>query len=109
VTSSKRTKPKKLKPLYTRQPWQVRHQPETSEIEACNEETGQWEIIADIHGARHVPLAECIIAVVNAYALTSEQFEEAIHALELCLESAGLSWEAEQASEIVVKKARKEN
>lgn len=48
-------------------PWDVQHHPYHSEIEAYNEITGVWEIIAEIKGLNHVAVAEFIAALANGH------------------------------------------
>jgi hypothetical protein len=98
----------KKKPLYSITPWACVHHPDRSEIKAHVEYTGQQEVIAVISKAKGVDaeaVAEFITWLVNEHENNQNQMREAIAALELCLESDGLSWAAEQAADVTIRRA----
>jgi hypothetical protein len=108
---SKQSMPKK-RSLYNVTPWICVHHTDRSEIKAHVEYTGQQEVIAIIAKAKGInaeALAEFITRLINEHENNQNQMREAIAALELCLESDGLSWEAEQAADVIIRRAAQKN
>ncbi len=104
--------PKRIKALsrtYDLQQLNVRHHEKHSVVEVFSKKNNRWDAIAEIKGADHRTFAEFIVFKIQTQSQTSTHLEEAINALQLCLESNELSWEAEQEAEAILKKTRGTN
>ncbi len=99
---------KSVRDTATPTPWSCNHHKDGSDIEAYCEATGDWEIVAQTRAAPYVNAkanASYIAHAVNDYERMIATIYELVGALELCLESEDLSWEAEQEAEIVCARA----
>ena len=102
VKPPQQSKPEKKPSLfYQTEEWRVQYRNGYSEIEI------QGASVAQVTGNHHVDIAEFIATSVNTHNQKIDQYAEAIKALEICLESKGLSWEAEQAADIAVRRSEK--
>lgn len=97
---------KALGQIYNLEYWSVRHCERHSEIELISRKNDKWEMIAEIKGPHHKALAVHILSSIKAHTRFSDQLEEAINAVKLCLDGEDLSWEAEQACEVILRKSR---
>jgi len=91
--------------FYTVHPWQCRHLKDRSEITAYVEASGEWETILTVHptsGASAEVVAAYVAALVNEHQSKADLLQEAMKALELCLEEAQLTFTSEQAADRVV-------
>jgi hypothetical protein len=97
----------KQKRLHDLRAWEVSYQSDHSDITAHVEFSGKLEVIARTEGVNHKAIAEFIVAIINAHNRRPNLLEEAIRALELCVLGDKLTWEAEQAADIVIARAKK--
>lgn len=91
--------------FYTAHPWQCRHHQDRSEIAAYVEASGEWETILTIHptsGASAEVLANYVAAIVHEHQAKADLLQEAMTALELCLEEDRLTFTSEQAADRIV-------
>lgn len=94
---------------YTMPPWSCRDGEGGIEIEAYNEETGDWVVIAKTVPAPGIdpkPNADFLLRAVNNYDRDRQVIAELISALEMCIGCDKLSWEAEQEASIVLARAK---
>jgi hypothetical protein len=110
----KTTKPKNTtrqpKCLYSAHPWKCRYHKDRSEILAYVEASGAWETVADIRptaGASAETMALFICDIINDNQKSKTLLQEAMEALELCLEEEGLTFSSEQAADSVVTRIKK--
>lgn len=99
----------KTKPLYAVAPWSYRHYPDRCEIEAYVEASGDWETIVEIRQTAFIDAevtATFIVHVVNDRERMQNLINEMAAALELCIESKGLTWAAEQAVDVCLSRAK---
>lgn len=90
-------------------PWHCQHHEGVSVIEAYSVRDGKRHMVAETFGAPGVNAevtANMIIAAVNEREKIKEIIDEMLSALELCLGSRGLSWEAEQQVDSASLKAK---
>jgi hypothetical protein len=95
--------------LHGMYPWDIQHHPGHSEIELYSELSGEWEVPIVVSGLNHVAIAEFIISAANQRNLTPNLLNEAIAALELCLEDTNLSLKPAKAAASVVLRAESRN
>jgi hypothetical protein len=91
--------------FYTAHPWQCRHHQDRSEVTAYVEASGEWETVLTIHptsGASAEVLANYVAAIVHEHQAKADLLQEAMTALELCLEEDRLTFKSEQAADRVV-------
>jgi hypothetical protein len=96
------TQPRKF---YTAHPWQCRHLEDRSKITAYVEASGEWETILTVHptsGASAEVVAAYIAAIINEHQSKADLLQEAMTALELCLEEDRLTFTSEQEADRVV-------
>lgn len=89
--------------------WFCNHQPDASDIVALSEKDKRPQIVARAFSTPHKSAhfhAELIVSAVNNQEQMKEIINEMIGVLEMCLESGGLTWKAEQEAEFVSNKAR---
>jgi hypothetical protein len=94
-----------LKCLYALQPWRCVHYPNSSEIEAYAEASGQFEVVAFIprtSGAAAETTANFICQVINDHAQNKNLLRDAMEAFELVLEDNGLTFASEQAIDAII-------
>jgi hypothetical protein len=97
------------RPLYAILPWACQHYPDHSEVKAYVPASGIWETVADVRrtaGASAETMADYLMYVVNNHEKMREMMGDMIAALELCLQTEGLTWEAEREAEITVRRAK---
>src|SRR5262249_29441068 len=100
--------PEKEKLSCVETPWNAVHKNNISTIEAYIEEISDWQPVAEVKQTASIdaaPNADFIVRAVNSYEDNRSLIRSMIAALELCLESKGLSWEAEQEAEIIIARA----
>jgi hypothetical protein len=93
---------------YLMLPWTCKHYPDRSEIEAYLPGR-DWETIVEIPANPGIDaelVAEFIARTVNGTQKTRDLFSQVADALELCLASGNLTWEAEQEANIVLKRIK---
>lgn len=95
---------KLLHRLYDLRIRNVKYEAKSSEIQVFNLATRDWETIIETKGARHAAVAEYIAFEIELYHELLDHIEEALNAFKLCLDCSHLSWEAEQASELIAQK-----
>ncbi len=98
----------KPKGLYFLHPWNAVHRRDCSLIEAYVEGLGDWQTVAEVRPTGHIDVEETanfIVRAVNDYQLNNEFIDELVAALELCLESKGLTWEAEHEADVLIRRA----
>jgi hypothetical protein len=103
---SKRSLPKSY---YTAQPWQCQHAKDSSAITAYVEASGTWETVATIHttsGNGAETLATFICNLINDTQKNKSLLQEAMDALQLCLEEDRLTFSSEQAVDHAVARIR---
>jgi hypothetical protein len=91
--------------FYTAHPWQCLHHQDHSEITAYIEASGEWETILTVHptsGASAEIVAVYVAAIMNEHQGKADLLQEAMTALELCLEEDRLTFTSEQAADRVV-------
>jgi len=91
--------------FYAAHPWQCRHREDRSDITAYVEASGEWETVLSVHptsGASAEALATYVAAIMNEHQGKADLLQEAMEALELCLEEAQLTFTSEQAADRVV-------
>lgn len=91
--------------FYTAHPWQCHHHQDRSEITAYVEASGEWETVLTIHptsGTSAEVLANYVAAIVQEHQAKADLLQEAMTALELCLEEDRLTFTSEQAADRVV-------
>ena len=105
----KTIKPKKptikSREFYSLHPWQCRHHKDNSEIVAYVEASGEWETILTVHptsGASAEVVAAYVAAIINEHQSRIDLLQEAMTALELCLEEDSLTFSSEQAADHAV-------
>jgi hypothetical protein len=105
----KSTKPKcaatQARKFYTAHPWECRHHDDRSEIAAYVEASGEWETVLTVQptsGASAEVVAAYIAAIVNEHQSKADLLQEALTALELCLEEDRLTFASEQAADRVI-------
>jgi len=92
-----------------RTPWWCNHYNDTSDIVAAGETDANPVVIAKTFNTPKASAAfhaELIVSAVNNQEQMKEIINGMICALELCLQSGGLTWAAEQEAEFVSNKAR---
>src|SRR6266851_1772305 len=90
-------------------PWQCRHKKTRSDIEAYVEASGEWETILTVHptsGACAETLANYVASIMNEHQSKTDLLQEAMMALELCLEDERLTFTSEQAADRAVTRIR---
>ena len=88
--------------FYAAHPWQLRHQKTRSDIVAYVEASGEWEIILTVHptsGTSAEALANFVAAIMNEHQSKSDLLQEAMMALEFCLEDDHLTFSSEQVAD----------
>jgi hypothetical protein len=96
------TQPRKF---YTAHPWQCRHLKDRSAITAYVEASGEWETILTVHptsGVSAEVVAGYVAALINEHQSKADLLQEAMTALELCLEEPRLTFTSEQAADRVI-------
>jgi len=91
-------------------PWSALRRAGTAGIEAYVTAAGQWQQLAEIVPSTHYSnrtVADYIVRTVGEYPLLLAIVRQATAALEICLESERLTWEAEHDASIAVARARK--
>lgn len=91
--------------FYAAHPWECRHRKDGSEITAYVEASGEWETILTVHptsGASAEVVAAYVAAIINEHQSGADLLQEAMTALELCLEEDHLTFTSEQAEDRVV-------
>ena len=91
--------------FYTARPWECRHYEDRSEINAYVEASGKWETVLTVHptsGASAEVLANHVAAIVHEHQAKADLLQEAMTALELCLEQDPLTFTSEKAANRVV-------
>jgi DNA-binding CsgD family transcriptional regulator len=99
---------KAQKPFYQSDEWRAQYRNGYSEVEIHDGAANIWSTVMHVQGKHHLEIADFTVAVINAHNQKIDKYEEAIRALEICLESDGLSWEAEQAADIVLGRSEKD-
>ncbi|SHK84257.1 hypothetical protein SAMN05444159_4334 [Bradyrhizobium lablabi] len=97
--------PKQSRQFYAAHPWECRHHEAHSDIAAYVEASGEWEMILTVHptsGASAEVVAAYIAAIINEHQSKADLLQEAMTALELCLEEDRLTFTSEQAADRVV-------
>ena len=104
--TSKQSRPAtQLRQFYAAHPWQCSHHEDRSDITAYVEASGEWETILTVHptsGASAEALAVYVAAIMNEHQSKADLLQEAMAALELCLEEDHLTFTSEQAADRVV-------
>lgn len=93
-----------LRRSYDLQRRNVKYGAKQTEIELFNLTTGLWESVIETKGVCRIALAEFIAFEIELYHQLLDQIEEAMTAFTLCLECNDLSWEAEQSSDLILRK-----
>lgn len=91
--------------FYTAHPWRCHHHQDRSEVKAYVEASGEWETVLTVHptsGASTEVLANYVAAIVHEHQGKADLLQEAMTALELCLEEDHLTFTSEQAADRVV-------
>lgn len=103
VKSSKATSPvSSLRQFYAAHAWQCRHKKTRSDIEAYVEASGEWETIITVHptsGASAETLANYVASIMNEHQSRIDLLQDALTALDLCLEGDRLTFTSEQAAD----------
>lgn len=105
VSKNKSASTTKQQSMFPAQPWKCIHHRDYSEITAYVEASGQWEIVATIQtnaGASSEAIANFICGTVNNNQQNKNLLQEAMEALEICLEDEGLTFSSEQAADRVL-------
>jgi hypothetical protein len=107
VSKTKKAKcpTKQPRRFYAAHPWQCKHNEDRSDITAYVEASGEWETILTVHptsGASAEALATYVAAIMNEHQGTAGLLQEAMTALELCLEEDQLTFTSEQTADRVV-------
>jgi hypothetical protein len=95
--------------FYTAHPWQCRHHDNHSDIAAYVEASGEWETILTVHptsGDSAEVVAAHIATIINAHQSKADLLQDALTALELCLEEDRLTFTSEQAADRAVARIR---
>jgi hypothetical protein len=110
--------PKALKPkkaaiksreFYALHPWQCQHHQDYSKIAAYVEASGEWETILTVNptsGASAESVAAYVAAIINEHQSKIDLLQEAMAALEMCLEEDHLTFTSEQAADHAVTRIR---
>lgn len=99
----------KPKSYYAAQPWECHHMEDVSVITAYVEASSNWEPIATIHptsGHSAETIATFICGLINDHQKNKPLLQEAMEALQLCLEEDRLTFSSEQAADRVVTQIR---
>jgi len=99
----------KPKFLYNMYKWVYRPIPEGMAIEAYVEAAGDWQIVAEIKQTAFLDAettANYIVKAINNSEPRQKLIGDMIAALEMCLKCKGITWEAEQEAEVVIKRAK---
>jgi hypothetical protein len=91
-------------------PWTALRRAGTAGIEAYVTATGQWHTLVEIAPSPHYnnrAAADYITRALGDYPLLLAIIRQAADALDICLESERLTWEAEHDASIAVARARK--
>jgi hypothetical protein len=91
--------------FYAAHPWECRHHEDRSEIVAYVEASGEWETILTVHptsGASAEVVAAYVAVIINEHQAKADLLQEAMTALELCLEEDHLTFTSEQAANHVI-------
>lgn len=99
-------KPTTSSQIVTDRSWSCVHQQGKSQISAINVANGDREVLAEIlpaAGQSAESVAEFIVRTVNELEQCKTLMSDMKAALEICLESDGLSWEAEQDADKVLR------
>lgn len=102
------SRPRKKEPLDIA-PWSGLRRAGTAVIEGYVEAARAWETIVEISPSPHTDAraaADFIIRAVTEYPLQRALIRQLTDALEICLESGNLTWEAEHDAEIALARAR---
>jgi hypothetical protein len=97
------------RPLYTLLPWACQHYDDRSELKAYVPASGVWECVAEVRrtaGASAETMADYLMRIVNDHEKMSDLLRDAAEALDLCLQSDGLAWDAEREAEITARRIR---
>jgi hypothetical protein len=103
-TKSKRPA-KQSRQFYVAHPWQCRHEKDRSDITAYVEASGEWETILTVQptsGVSAEALATYVAAIMNEHQGKADLLQEAMTALELCIEEDHLTFTSEQAADRVI-------
>lgn len=104
--TSKQNRPaKQPRQFYAVHPWQREHHPDRSGIKAYVEASGEWETILTVHptsGASAEELAAFVAGIMNDHQGKADLLQDALEALELCLEEDHLTFASEQSADRVV-------
>jgi hypothetical protein len=95
----------KPKCFYSAHAWQCRHLSDLSEILAYVEASGAWETIAEIHptsGYSAEIIAAYICNLINDNQHNKSLLQEAMDALQMCMETERLTFSSEQMAERIV-------
>jgi hemerythrin-like domain-containing protein len=95
----------KTRSFYALHPWECHHLKDHSVIVAYVEASGNWENIATIHatsGNGAETIAQFICGLVNEHQKNRSLLQEAMEALQLCLEDDHLTFSSEQAADHAV-------
>jgi hypothetical protein len=79
------------------EPYYVIHHGTTSSIEAFSHVDGKRYVIAQTYSANGIKanvVADLVVQTLSKGRQNKELINEMLHALELCLESGGLTWES---------------
>jgi hypothetical protein len=91
--------------FYAAHPWECRHHEDRSEITAYVEASGEWETILTVQptsGASAEVVAAYVAAIISEHQGKADLLQEAMTALELCLEEDHLTFTSEQAADRVI-------
>lgn len=102
----KRNPRTKIAPPHLAPPWRVHEG--SALIEAYNPALGGWAVVAEGRDSPELAakaVGAFIVKAVNGGDRREKVIGELIAALELCLECGGLTWAAEQAADVAMKRA----
>jgi hypothetical protein len=88
--------------FYAAHPWQLRHKKTRTDVEAYVEASGKWETVLTVYptsGATAETLANFAVGILNEHQSKIDLLQEAMMALELCLEDDHLTFSSEQVAD----------
>lgn len=100
----------KYKKIYSLHPWECRHHQYHSEITAYVEASGEWEVVSIIRsssGASAETMATFICDIINDAQKNQGVLQEAMEALQTCLEEDGLTFSSEQTVDRIMARIKK--
>lgn len=109
MSRTPRSKKVQRREFYSLYPWQCRHAPDQSEIVAYVEASAKWEtvsIISSTSGANAESVADYICNLINENQKNKNLLQDAMKALETCMEEASLTFSSEQAADSVVRRIK---